>query len=673
MTYPTGAAPADLYTPQGSSTQQTGYINNSAVQGNNDWRAAAMQTLAYQWASTPPNQRGNFLQPAWAQGAVNGESQFGRLGTTDGVGADGSVYTSPQTLAALSRFLNQYQPGSAPQLDSILPYIPPQENEYVESPEQVANRVAQWNADRDFGLQMSQEERAQRALDIQREIALAGEAGATARANISAGAQVQAAGIGAGATVEAANIGAAASRYGTQGQFLSSLYGTDANMYNADENNRLNALNFGGQLGLGLQNTYDARTNNIIQNLSNPADFVQRQYSIRALQAPNPEQVTAYQNVPGISQAMGGLLGWQANDEARPNRPELPALAYGGGTSARQFIAGDPQAHGGPNPEVVEVLNPGPRTQARVTPISEIMGMPAFAYGTPTATNPTNNPYLDAQGNPLPGTYGYNTTRNSSGGLYGQNAGAQSYGQSAYQGGGTTLPAPPREIISTPDVDPETGRSLGTSTNTYGPAILPPEPAANPGAYGGGYSSGGGPQANNNDTVAPYMNSPRTPATTIPGGDTTGAGGNGPAAPPPPAATVPPPPTMADTITQILQGLGLGGNTGGQTGAPNTTFPNYTNEQIQDMPSLRYLQGLMPASGYNQISGAFQEGPFGTSLPMGGAMNLAMMGDIARNPDELAQLSSLYRGANLNLDAIIAQALARAPIGQAYRPSMIGT
>lgn len=63
------------------------------------------------------------------------------------------------------------------------------------------------------------------------------------------------------------------------------------------------------------------------------------------------------------------------------------------GTLARKMIVGDPQQDGGPNPELVEVINPGPKTRTRVTPFKRALNLrskpPMFAAGTDP-----NNPIL---------------------------------------------------------------------------------------------------------------------------------------------------------------------------------------------------------------------------------------------------------------------------------------
>jgi len=54
------------------------------------------------------------------------------------------------------------------------------------------------------------------------------------------------------------------------------------------------------------------------------------------------------------------------------------------GTKNPQFISGDPQADGEPNPEVVTIHNPGPKTRVSVDPIrraAQMVGKRKFAYG----------------------------------------------------------------------------------------------------------------------------------------------------------------------------------------------------------------------------------------------------------------------------------------------------
>ncbi len=69
-----------------------------------------------------------------------------------------------------------------------------------------------------------------------------------------------------------------------------------------------------------------------------------------------------------------GIQGWKNDNDG------TPYYATGGaGVTDRQFIAGDPQANGRPNPEMIQIHNPGPRTTASITPLQGAVR--AFAYG----------------------------------------------------------------------------------------------------------------------------------------------------------------------------------------------------------------------------------------------------------------------------------------------------
>ena len=76
-------------------------------------------------------------------------------------------------------------------------------------------------------------------------------------------------------------------------------------------------------------------------------------------------------------------------------------LAAGGTTGARQFISGDPRVDGRPNPEMVRIIDPGPRTRTEVTPLTagafaQNRGrVPMFAEGTRSAyLSPVARPTL---------------------------------------------------------------------------------------------------------------------------------------------------------------------------------------------------------------------------------------------------------------------------------------
>jgi hypothetical protein len=135
--------------------------------------------------------------------------------------------------------------------------------------------------------------------------------------------------------------------------------------------------------------------------------------------------------------------------------------------------------------------------------------------------------------------------------------------------------------------------------------------------------------------------------------------------PPPPVNPVPPPPVLPPPVTTSTEPGGLG--------LPNTTLPVHEDIDFQNLPSLRFLQGLLGRNQFNAPATSSVEGPFGTNLPLSGLLNARRVLDIARDPDAQDALRSLYRGANLNYDTIVAQALRRAPVGNAVPTSGIFT
>ena len=723
-------------TPQVSSTNTGGMVINPNVVGNNAWREAAIDILAYQWASTPLDQRDQFLQPYWSQG------NYGSVDMTDRPGADGNVYSSPQTVAALSRYIASYVPGSNPQLEGVIPYVPPAPNEYIESPDAVANRVNQFNIDRNYALDVAQENRL--AAGQAASIAASGRASASASADRQAAAKAQ---------IAAAKIGADASKYGTQGQFKSSIFNTNAGLWGANESNLLAAMRDAGSLGLGYQGLLDERTNNIIKNLSNPADFVERMSSIRALQAPNPEQVAAYQNVPELQGSLSKLYNYKPSAQPvaptldgsasgtnpppaprpkRPRRPEGGGMARGGVTTDPVFMVGDKGVPAqkdttemvishtpGAEYEVIPMNKDGRnlaqtmRGYAGGTPIDYTDNTPGpSAPANPTDSSPTGyspidwdeiyasgygpardaNPYASQQTyisndnqrvvriDPATGmqykVWGVAPTSNNLSRSYRPNVDMRKYGLENRNGRDYTI------------------RPLGEGTVTTPTGGEQPGPATTP---GWGETPGG------TGIPAPVVPPGATPTVDTPAGPVNPNTGRVGAVPETPGAYIPdavgapremgniPVGYYVDPVTGALrpgQAPPAGSLPAGQPGAPGTppaglggapagwdgtTFNNYTNAQIQDLPFLRYLQGIMDPATYNTMSNLYTTGPFGTMLPEAGAINLQKMYEILQDEDAAGMLQSLYKGGNSNLQSLLSMALARAPIGNARATSAIET
>lgn len=124
---------------------------------------------------------------------------------------------------------------------------------------------------------------------------------------------------------------------------------------------------------------------------------------------------------------------------------------------------------------------------------------------------------------------------------------------------------------------------------------------------------------------------------------------------------------LLDELQDLIGAIGGGGE------MPNTELPVHDNEDFQNLPSLRFLLGRLSLNDYLRNPTAPAEGPFDTELPLSGMINARRALEIARDPDAVDTLRSLYRAGNLNYDAEVARALRRAPTGRAIPLSAIMT
>mgnify|MGYP001602537558 CR=1 FL=1 len=294
--------------PLTSSTYKPGYKLNPAAgfNTNTNWKSSLVDLLAYKWASSTPEQRSTWLGSSW------NSALYGEPDASDGMDpTSGDVYTSPSTLMALGKYVDAYQPGADSYIDQLSPYVAPNPNEYIESMDAITNRVAQANADRNFGLAEKQEARLAYGQQLEAQLGQARIASQAASDAAQSAATLGAANIHAGATKYAADVGAGASRYGTQGGLLSSIFGTKGNIYGTQEASRLGALQSGGSLAGILQQIKDSRVSNIIQNLAEPGDWVRQEYEKRALAPPPGYAGPTYEDDPRLSEALSRLLGYQ--------------------------------------------------------------------------------------------------------------------------------------------------------------------------------------------------------------------------------------------------------------------------------------------------------------------------------------------------------------------------
>ncbi len=95
---------------------------------------------------------------------------------------------------------------------------------------------------------------------------------------------------------------------------------------------------------------------------------------------------------------------------------------------------------------------------------------------------------------------------------------------------------------------------------------------------------------------------------------------------------------------------------------------------IQQTPGLRFIQGGQGAEDdFNRLSTSTIEGPFGTGLPLAGALNFTRAQEALQDPITGPLLSSLFRAASMNFAGEVARARKRAPTGQSLATSLVRT
>lgn len=358
---------------------------------------------------------------------------------------------------------------------------------------------------------------------------------------------------------------------------------------------------------------------------------------------------------------------WDSKTQAwrAPAHGDAPykAMAYGGGTDARQFIAGDPQQGGGVNPELVRILNPGPDTKATVTPLNDT---PKFAYGTDEGGTQFGRwvgllaqilgSQVSQAGNDVP-EGSFDSRINPSVVL----DPSQIDDQRGNSASGRNVPYPqpssnlPHYAYGTPPVsndyayqgysDPRANKSLASyygggqqatpQANPYASSVFKPWAEAHPDGMDHTANVPLYGQPNGGQTYTP--NSPMTAPSTAP-----------------------------QTAAQSNVGVTA-------AGAPQVYLPSYSDTAYQNYPSLQYAQGNMGQPQYNTLATGYAQGAFGAQIPEAGNLNYGHMLDIMNDPDAWGALQSLYRSGNRNLLSAVAAAKSRAPFGQAVNTSLVRT
>ena len=405
--------------------------------------------------------------------------------------------------------------------------------------------------------------------------------------------------------------------------------------------------------------------------------------------------------------------------------------AYGTnkGTKERQFITGDPQVDGGPNPELNTVRNPGPNTTVEVTPLRDMaegaimpdevtmgreMGnMPAsespkgidellagiliaiankwgatggtaqYAYGTDRIPNITRDQLNSTGVKDILGGFGVNPpTRTPP--VAGNNMG--------------TLPNNPFSDRPTP---PGANTNPTNTTGSFDPQSIFTKLSDTPAIQNyiqrrstmpNGYPTNGMGSNTSAGMFNKYLQSRQRPVNYPTNGGSMGDNSNF---------------NWQDIYNQLRERfmdnrgtLGINprmdeggfsyyaygtpnnrnvdtqGNYAGprdSTGNPLGTLTSYADKDIRNLPNIRYAQNAGNATAYNTLSTKPISGPFGSTLPDVGGLNYSQLLNIAQDPDSWGTLSSIYRGANRNLEGMLARIRARAPIGDVTNQSLIRT
>lgn len=324
----------------------TGPVSAAPVT-NNEWIAAFVEYWTARWAN------GDHTVPNGWVSALHGEP--------DPTDAQGQA--SARTILAFTRYAQQYRPGMDPQVDQLMPWQPPGPNDFIEDPVVTAARIAneQWQRTfdesvRQFNLNFSQQER-----DSLFQI------------------------FNSTFQNELTQYATESNIFSTQTQAALQAYNTQAGIYNANEGNRLGALQSAGTLAQTLQGLLDARTNNAIRLQANPNDAVEREYAVRALKGPTGTDVPAYSNVDALSEVIRKLIDYQPNPAPVAPAPMAPPTAPNQGTFQLP-------------PGVQTIIN-----QSQPSPTPSAPTTPAPSAPSPTNPNPIPNPTPSPSTNQLPG------------------------------------------------------------------------------------------------------------------------------------------------------------------------------------------------------------------------------------------------------------------------------
>lgn len=629
-----------IITPRTSPTMQPGYQTNQTPYGSlthQQYTETLAEYMASMWAYGGESRQQvlDMMSPVWYS------AKFGEPDPTD---QDG--YYSPRTILSFSRFASQYQGGS-PGLDQIFPYQPPTGNEFIETPEQTATRIAQANFERELDQQLKMQAATIQANAAEGAANRAFQAGENAAdRQLSAAetnAQIAAQMEGIKAQIKAAAMSAFNNAFSNE----VSKFNVEAGMYNTQQGIQSANLQQAGSLSSVFQQILDERTNKAITAQLNPGDYLARESQVRAMNAPQGSENPAYQNydlltkiIEQLMNTPGGVKPTAPDQAAFQPPPALQALmnytpqtpapisapaatsgGFSGGASSGQSVAdviaallkagaGDANQRAGlPSPGGVASSAPGPT--------------PGVTSSVPLQFSGVRNEdvaYL------TPGQRALVTT-----GLAGPSYGRDYTQYKVYDPNRNNYQFQPEDEI-------KPGSSVWLERFAYGGKPKHPQFMA------------GDPQRDgkpNPEVITIHNPGPKTRVDVEPVKDIK---------------------AMGRKHLRKMRKFAYGAN---MFDPENLALKTYSDEDYQNLPSLRYLQGQMPTNKYETLATGNTTGAFGQQLPESGSINYNKYLRLAKDPVSLAMVASSYRAGSRDLFAEVARAKARAPFGQAVQTSLI--
>lgn len=337
------------------------------------------------------------------------------------------------------------------------------------------------------------------------------------------------------------------------------------------------------------------------------------------------------------------------------------------GTKEREFIVGDPQVPGVPNPEFVRVHNPAPDTEVEVIP-SNMLTFDDFmrsqlARAVENMKDSKLSSQFDDQNVNAAGVDDRRGKSVNSASTKGPDFGPGYYDEDVEFEDGSVGPRMPRM----PQMEGGLGKLLAdvliNISNQWGPMggmaqyAYGTSPAKNiKDLYANAYMQDGQMlfrnNGNNNYQNNQNNNSNNNPVNAQPVNQQSNVNTSG-------------------NSGQTSMSAPNGGNFDPRFG-PQDSQGNFlgvltanTDQAIQNMPAVRYAQDYARNIDFNQLGINPVNAAFGVTLPDVGGLNLRQLNDWRLDPDVWGTMSSLYRSGNRNLDAIYQRVLANAPRGNA--------